>query len=212
MASINASTPRSTSRSYSLAPAVLSYALAAPPIEVQTASFAPQPATIQLLEAYRSLSWADSPVCSIPLQWPASSVQSFFFSPPAVPPTSAAEMSVRAKLSRSELSEASAGQKRTLLELMTRIRPPDDVINLEDRLYYVLQPSLELLVAQQSLEFPLRPFQFQLEGVAFLYPRVSAVLADEMGLGKTMQAITAARMLLRTAKSRMCSWFAPSPS
>ncbi len=80
---------------------------------------------------------------------------------------------------------------------MTRIRPPDDVIKLEDRLYYVLQPSLELLVAQQSLEFPLRPFQFQLEGVAFLYPRISAVLADEMGLGKTMQAITAARMLLR---------------
>ena len=55
---------------------------------------------------------------------------------------------------------------------------------------------LETLLGCDSLAFPFRPFPYQFEGVAFLYPRVAAVLADEMGLGKTMQAITAVRMLL----------------
>jgi SNF2 family DNA or RNA helicase len=79
----------------------------------------------------------------------------------------------------------------------TRIRPPGDVIKLEDRLHYILQPSLESLLAERSLVFPRDPFRFQLEGIAFLYPRHAAILADEMGLGKTMQAITAIRLLLR---------------
>ena len=50
----------------------------------------------------------------------------------------------------------------------TRIAPPNDVIKLHDRLYYVLQPSLESLVATNSLEFPFEPFPYQLEGIAFL--------------------------------------------
>ena len=79
----------------------------------------------------------------------------------------------------------------------TRIKPPGDVIKLKDRLQYVLQPSLESLLAERSLAFPHDPFPFQLEGIAFLYPRQAAILADEMGLGKTMQAITAIRLLLR---------------
>ena len=94
----------------------------------------------------------------------------------------------------------------------TRIRPPQDVIKLEDRLYYLLQPALETVLGGQvagvsrSIRFPTNS-----KGVAFLYPRVAAVLADEMGLGKTMQAITALRLLLacRRGAARAC-WFVPS--
>jgi SNF2 family DNA or RNA helicase len=82
----------------------------------------------------------------------------------------------------------------------TRIKPPTDVIKLEDRLFYVLQPSLEALVGDSSLAFPSHPFDYQFEGVAFLYPRYAAILADEMGLGKTMQAITAIRLLMHTGE------------
>ncbi len=74
-----------------------------------------------------------------------------------------------------------------------------------------LQPPLETLLGCDSLAFPFRPFPYQFEGVAFLYPRMAAVLADEMGLGKTMQAITAMRMLLHAGEiSTRCCWFAPS--
>src|SRR4051794_8240807 len=38
-------------------------------------------------------------------------------------------------------------------KLGTRIKPPEEMIKLEDRLYYVLQPSLESLIARGSLEF-----------------------------------------------------------
>ncbi|MGD0898535.1 MAG: DEAD/DEAH box helicase [Thermoguttaceae bacterium] len=78
----------------------------------------------------------------------------------------------------------------------TRIRPPQDVIKLEDRLHYLLQPPLETLLLGGSLVMPLRPFPFQFDGIAFLYPRHAAILADEMGLGKTMQAITTIRLLM----------------
>lgn len=94
---------------------------------------------------------------------------------------------------------------------MTRIRPPSDVIKLEDRLQYILQPSLELLLAERSLHFPFQPFPYQMEGVAFLYPRHAAVLADEMGLGKTMQAITSIRLLLRTREVRSVLMVCPKP-
>jgi hypothetical protein len=78
----------------------------------------------------------------------------------------------------------------------TRLKPPKDLIKLEDRLRLLLQPPLESLLAASDLRFPFRPFHFQLDGIAFLYPRHQAVLADEMGLGKTMQAITAVRLLI----------------
>jgi SNF2 family DNA or RNA helicase len=83
-----------------------------------------------------------------------------------------------------------------------RIRPPEDVVKLADRLEYLLQPPLEMLLAERRLGFPCAPFPFQFEGVAFLYPRVAAILADEMGLGKTMQAITAIRLLLHRGEVR----------
>ena len=74
-----------------------------------------------------------------------------------------------------------------------------------------MQPSLESLLAGGLLEFPLQPFPFQLEGVAFLYPRQAAILADEMGLGKTMQAITAIRLLLHRGVVRSVLLVCPKP-
>ena len=94
---------------------------------------------------------------------------------------------------------------------ITRIKPPGDVIKLEDRLYYVLQPPLESLIQSDALHFPFEPFPYQYQGVAFLYPRYAAVLADEMGLGKTMQSITAIRMLLRSGELRSVLLICPKP-
>ncbi len=94
---------------------------------------------------------------------------------------------------------------------VTRLKPPADTVKLEDRLYYLLQPSLETLIREGSLDFPFHPFHYQLEGVAFLYPRVSAVLADEMGLGKTMQAITAMRLLLHAGEIQNVLLVCPKP-
>jgi SNF2 family DNA or RNA helicase len=93
----------------------------------------------------------------------------------------------------------------------TRIQPPKDIIKLADRLYYVLQPSLEALVAGGGLQFPFQPYPYQMEGTAFLYPRYAAVLADEMGLGKTMQAITAVRLLLHAGELRSVLLVCPKP-
>jgi hypothetical protein len=93
----------------------------------------------------------------------------------------------------------------------TRILPPGDVIKLEDRLFYVLQPSLEAMIGDSALSFPAHPFPYQFEGIAFLYPRYSAVLADEMGLGKTMQAITAVRLLLHAGEIERVLLVCPKP-
>jgi SNF2 family DNA or RNA helicase len=93
----------------------------------------------------------------------------------------------------------------------TRIRPPGDVIKLEDRLRYMLQPPLETLLTARALAFSFRPFPYQLEGVAFLYPRHAAILADEMGLGKTMQAITAVRLLLHGGEVQSVLLVCPKP-
>jgi SNF2 family DNA or RNA helicase len=93
----------------------------------------------------------------------------------------------------------------------TRLKPPGDIVKLKDRLYYVLQPSLETLLVDSSLDFPFMPFPYQFEGVAFLFPRVAAVLADEMGLGKTMQAITAMRLLIRSGEARSVLLVCPKP-
>ena len=93
----------------------------------------------------------------------------------------------------------------------TRIKPPSDVIKLKDRLDYILQPSLEALMAERCLAFPFEPFHYQFEGVAFLYPRHAAILADEMGLGKTMQTITAVRLLLRRGEVQRMLLVCPKP-
>lgn len=109
--------------------------------------------------------------------------------------------------SRESTGSASDPRERKL----TRIKPPGDVIKLEDRLYYVLQPPLESLVKQGSLHFPFEPFVYQFQGIAFLFPRYSAVLADEMGLGKTMQAISTVRMLLCAGEIGSVLLICPKP-
>ncbi len=93
----------------------------------------------------------------------------------------------------------------------TRIKPPNDLVKLEDRLLYVLQPSLESVFNSQSLTFPFDPFPYQLEGIAYLYSRHAAILADEMGLGKTMQAITTIRLLLHAGEIRNVLLVCPKP-
>jgi len=99
----------------------------------------------------------------------------------------------------------------TQLSSRTRVRPPRDVVKLEDRLLYLLQPPLEHLFAGESLAFPFRPFPYQFDGIAFLYPRQEAVLADEMGLGKTMQAVVAMRLLAHQRQVRRTLLVCPKP-
>lgn len=93
----------------------------------------------------------------------------------------------------------------------TRIRPPRDVVKLGDRLFFLLQPPLEQVFAGESLTFPFRPFPYQFDGIAFLYPRNEAVLADEMGLGKTMQAIVSLRLLAHQGHVRRALLVCPKP-
>jgi SNF2 family DNA or RNA helicase len=93
----------------------------------------------------------------------------------------------------------------------TRVKPPRDVVKLADRLRLLLQPPLESLLAAGALRFAFAPFSYQLDGIAFLYPRHEAVLADEMGLGKTMQAITAVRLLVHQHQARRVLLICPKP-
>ncbi|QDT59031.1 ATP-dependent helicase HepA [Stieleria bergensis] len=92
-----------------------------------------------------------------------------------------------------------------------RIKPPSDIVKLQDRLYYMLQPPLDLLVGSGQLNFPFEPFPYQLDGMAFLFPRYAAILADEMGLGKTMQAISTIRLLLCSGEARSILLICPKP-
>ncbi|MCH7989603.1 MAG: DEAD/DEAH box helicase [Planctomycetes bacterium] len=93
----------------------------------------------------------------------------------------------------------------------TRLKPPEDTLSLEDRLFYVLQPPLETWLAGQELLMPFEPFPYQYQGIAWLFSQKSALLADEMGLGKTMQAITAVRLLLRSHHIRRILLICPKP-
>ena len=93
----------------------------------------------------------------------------------------------------------------------TRVKPPADVIKLQDRLYYLLQPPMESLVGSGELQFPFKPFPYQFDGIAFLFPRYTAILADEMGLGKTMQAISTIRFLLRSGELQSVLLVCPKP-
>jgi len=92
-----------------------------------------------------------------------------------------------------------------------RIRPPGDVVKLQDRLYYLLQPPLDLLAGSGQLNFPFEPFPYQMDGIAFLFPRYAGILADEMGLGKTMQAISTIRLLLCSGQVRSVLMVCPKP-
>ena len=143
-------------------------------------------------------------VSSVELRAPRIAVHSYVFAqhdgqgpkPPPRAPRAAAEMPASDRLTRRQY---------------TRIAPPEDVIKLADRLSVLLEPPLESLLAGALLEFPAQPFPFQMDGVAFLYPRHAALLADEMGLGKTMQAITAMRLLFHMQQVRRVLLVCPKP-
>jgi SNF2 family DNA or RNA helicase len=93
----------------------------------------------------------------------------------------------------------------------TRLKPPSTALSLEDRLFYVLQPPLEAMLAGQEIIMPFEPFPYQYEGIGWLFGQGSALLADEMGLGKTMQTITALRLLLRAGQVRRILMICPKP-
>ena len=138
-------------------------------------------------------------VVSIAIGRMAVQARSFQFTPP--PPA----------LEPAQTAATPAGVTTAAAQAITRVKPPRDIIKLEDRLNYVLQPPLETILAERSLVFPFQPFPYQLEGVAFLYSRHAAVLADEMGLGKTMQAITTIRLLIRSGEAQRVLLVCPKP-
>jgi SNF2 family DNA or RNA helicase len=143
-------------------------------------------------------------VVSVRIRAPQIGVRSYTF--PELPEWCTPSLSTAAKPGRPRLAKPEREATRR-----TRIQPPNDIIKLQDRLYYLLQPPLESLVQGNQLHFPFEPFPYQLDGVAFLYPRFSAILADEMGLGKTMQAITSIRLLLRSGEVRSVLLICPKP-
>lgn len=149
-------------------------------------------------------------VVSVPIRAPKIQTRGFVF--PAEPTrTERAGASAVAPPPIAPAQASPPTASPTNERVFTRIKPPGDVIKLEDRLHYVLQPPLETIVSRQALHFPFHPFSYQFEGVAFLYPRYAAILADEMGLGKTMQAITAIRMLLHAGEVRSVLLVCPKP-
>jgi SNF2 family DNA or RNA helicase len=144
----------------------------------------------------------------IPIRQAAVHVRSFQFPEPAESPVPSTGPQDAA---HPGVQKPSHAERVELKRHFTHIRPPADVIKLEDRLNYLLQPPLEALLTDRELAMPFRPFPFQFEGVAFLYPRQAAILADEMGLGKTMQAITAIRLLLCRGEVRSVLMVCPKP-
>lgn len=93
----------------------------------------------------------------------------------------------------------------------TKLVPSADTVMLKDRLLYLLQPPIETMFVGKQVSVPFPPFPYQLEGVAFLMPRHSALLADEMGLGKTMQTILALRLMLQAGLVRQALLVCPKP-
>ncbi len=149
---------------------------------------------------------ARPPVVSVPFRAPALKTRGFVF------PALADWMAGRDPGPATNPAASTVPKSgKTAKARPTRVRPPEDIVKLEDRLFYVLQPPLETWLTGEDLTFAFPPFPYQLEGVAFLYPRHSAMLADEMGLGKTMQAITAIRMLLHLGEARTVLLICPKP-
>lgn len=160
------------------------------------------------IDALRSVDTLELPLSplvakSLPIRVPKlkTSTSSFIF--PEAVQTIPANKTLKGRPSKPRRSLASTRRHR--------IKPPNDVVKLQDRLYYMLQPPLELLVGSGHLNFPFDPFAYQLDGIAFLFPRYAAVLADEMGLGKTMQAISTIRLLLCSGELRSILLVCPKP-
>jgi SNF2 family DNA or RNA helicase len=92
-----------------------------------------------------------------------------------------------------------------------RSRPTPETLLFKDRLLYLLQPPIDHLIGGKQVGVPFQPFPYQMEGIAFLMPRHSALLADEMGLGKTAQAILSIRLLIQSGMVRRVLVVCPKP-
>jgi SNF2 family DNA or RNA helicase len=191
---------------------------------------APFELTSHAVEIADDTSWQETqPVRVLPIAFQAPQIKcvSFQFAAAAswrtasaVNTTSATEDSLSSKQITSQ-RQSVASEKTSVQPFVprttsgeskiTRMRPPGDLVRLEDRLFYVLQPPLESIVATARFAFPFQPFPYQMEGIAFLFPRAAAILADEMGLGKTMQAITTIRMLLLAGELDRVLLICPKP-
>ena len=136
--------------------------------------------------------------------------QSWFFTPPVEELTDGGQQMADSRRQTAEKEEDFVLHKREI-ETLTRIRVPSDTVKIQDRLNYILQPPIESILHLPTLDMPFEPFQFQRQGIAFLYSAHFAILADEMGLGKTMQAITTIRLLLRTGEIRSVLLVCPKP-
>jgi len=128
---------------------------------------------------------------------------------PQVPPTD--EELKALKPVAPEKSEEQTPEGGDTSQKRTKIRPPQDALSVQDRLFFLLQPPLENWLKGQELIMPFEPFQYQYEGIAWLFSQKAALLADEMGLGKTMQMITALRLLLRAGQVRRVLLVCPKP-
>ena len=121
------------------------------------------------------------------------------------PPRPLAEK-IEPRLAEPALPDKDRAEKKRI-----RTRPTSDMVLMKDRLLYLLQPPLDGLFQGKQLEVPFEPFPYQLEGIAFLMPRTSALLADEMGLGKTAQAILALRLMFHQGIIKSALIIAPKP-
>ncbi len=195
-------------------PAVRSLALGAPNVAfwqgpiVDDFQQAIEPANTVAVTS-QPLSLAKPRAVTVRITAPEVRIRSFSFEPPECPAGPA--LAQGGNGATGAPAGTPANPSPTPIGGGTRIRPPRDIVKLEDRLQYLLQPPLESLLAERALQFPFHPFPYQFEGVAFLYPRHAAILADEMGLGKTMQAITAIRLLLRCGEMRTVLLICPKP-
>ena len=144
-------------------------------------------------------------------------VRSFFFAQQKDQLPSADKLDACFPVSSDRMSNSAEDQKNDQADdaeqpkQYTRFCVPRDAIKLKDRLNFLLQPPLETILGQPTLEMPFEPFAYQLSGISFLYGAHRAILADEMGLGKTMQAITTIRLLLRSGDLRNILLICPKP-
>jgi SNF2 family DNA or RNA helicase len=127
------------------------------------------------------------------------------------PPEERQKAEGRRQKEESEVSASAFCLLPSAFRRKTRLRPPQETVQIKDRLLYLLQPPLEDLFADKQVSLPLEPFPYQVRGVAFLMPRHAALLADEMGLGKTVQVIVALRLLFHAALIRRALVVCPKP-
>jgi SNF2 family DNA or RNA helicase len=177
------------------------------PLEIE---FCAQDLSVQAVGAAE---WSELPVQVVPIRLQSKLPATLGFAFPEAVDFLVKDSAAPARPTRSAVADATEFQRHDSKApaRSTRIKPPADLVKLEDRLYFVLQPPLETLVSSAELKFPFQPFPYQMEGIAFLFPRETAILADEMGLGKTMQAITTVRMLLLAGQLRNVLLVCPKP-